>query len=250
LNRVPDLSVVVPTFNEEARIGSTLREIHEFLTGGQYEYEIIVVDDGSTDGTVSLVENIAGRMQGLRLLVNDTNRGKGFSVRKGFMNARGEILVFTDADLSTPIEELVPVLCSIGEGYPVVLGSRALAGSRITVRQARHREAMGKIFNLLVRMLTPLGFKDTQCGFKCFRKEAAQEICGLMTVDGFGFDVEMLLIAGRLGYRIKEVPVRWSNRPESKVGLVSGSMGMLADLIRIRLNDLRGFYRDRSSRGF
>ena len=238
----PDLSIVVPTFNEETRIGPALWRISDFLAGYPWRHEIIVVDDGSTDGTISLVESLAGEMDALRILVNDTNRGKGFSVRKGFMNARGKTLIFSDADLSTPIEELVGMWGYLREGFQVVIGSRALEGSRILVRQARHREAMGKMFNILVRILTPLGFRDTQCGFKCFQKKAALDICGLMTVDGFSFDVEMLLIAGKLGYRIKEVPVQWSNSQESRVGLVTGSWRMLADLVRIGWNDFRGVY--------
>jgi dolichyl-phosphate beta-glucosyltransferase len=170
------------------------------------------------------------------------NRGKGFSVKNGFMHAKGKLLVFSDADLSTPIEEVSKLLNYYNEGYDVVIGSRGMKDSDIQIHQPWYRELMGRIFNFFVVLLAIHGFKDTQCGFKGFRREAALEICMRQRMEGFSFDVEMLYIAKKLGYRIKEVPIQWFDSPQTKVNTLKDSRKMFMDLLRVRINDWKGVY--------
>jgi dolichyl-phosphate beta-glucosyltransferase len=235
------LSVIIPAYNEEQRIGNTLRAIHAYLQQQPYSAEIIVVDDGSHDGTASLVRTF-DTTPPICLLQNDRNRGKGFSVRQGFLHARGEYLLFSDADLSTPIEEVETLLAALYESCDIAIGSRALPGSRVEVHQPWYRENMGRLFNLFVQALAVPGIHDTQCGFKCFGREAARAICQRMTTERFGFDVEMLYLARRLGYRVREVPVVWRNSPQSRVRVWRDSICMITELLRIRWNSVRGRY--------
>ena len=229
------LSIIIPAYNEERRIKSTLKRISNYLTSNGYRYEIIVVDDGSTDGTFSLVKRMKGEIKGLRIIKNMKNKGKGFSVKRGFLSARGRYMLFSDADLSTPIEEIEKLISWFNKGYDIVIGSRALKESHIQIHQPWYRELAGRIFNLFVQAMAVPGIKDTQCGFKCFSQKAALEICKRQRIERFSFDVEMLYIAKKLGYKIKEVPVRWFNNPQSKVSLLKDSFKMFFDLIRIRL---------------
>ena len=235
------LSVVVPAYNEDARLGPTLRTIRAHLKSrinaagtGNGPTEIIVVDDGSTDRTGAVAaEALRGRPRD-RVLRRGKNRGKGFSVKEGMLAAAGRLILFTDADLSTPITELEKLLAGIRDGHDIVIGSRALPGAEIRRRQRVLRERMGKTFNLFVRGWVLKGFPDTQCGFKLFRREAARDIFSRVRLDGFSFDVEVLFLARRLGYSIGQVPVVWINSPDSKVRLVASSVSMLRDLFRIR----------------
>jgi dolichyl-phosphate beta-glucosyltransferase len=233
----PDLSVVVPAYNEAARLPRTLERIEEFLRGRRYE--IVIVDDGSTDGTVEAARAAARRE--LVVLRNEGNRGKGYSVRRGMRAGRGARRLMTDADLSTPIEELERLERALDAGHDVAIGSRALEGARIEVRQPWYRENMGRLFNVFVRALALPGLRDTQCGFKLFSARAAEAVFAAARLDGFSFDVEALFIARRLGYRIAELPVVWRNDAATHVGL-GGGFQAFPDLLRIRLNQLRGCY--------
>lgn len=228
------LSVIIPAYNEAQRIGPTLQTILAYLQAQPYAAEVIVVDDGSSDGTAELVTTCQGRGTPIFLLRHAPNRGKGFTARRGFLQARGAFLLFTDADLSTPIEEVEKLLAAIETGADIAIGSRALPDSCIEMPQRWTRRLMGRCFNLLVRVLAVPGILDTQCGFKLFRREAALAICQRLTSARFGFDVEMLVLVRRLGYQVREVPVRWRDAPQSRVRLVRGSLLMLGELWRLR----------------
>lgn len=238
------LSVVIPAFNEEQGIKETLSKVESYLIEQDYSYEIIVVDDGSVDNTAELVKNFTAynHSHSLCLLKNEGNKGKGFSVKRGVLEARGEYILFSDADMSTPIEEIEKLMPWFDKGYDIVIGSRALPQSNIMIHQPFYRETMGRIFNVFVQLLTIKGIKDTQCGFKCFRKKVAQEIFNKQTASGFSFDVEVLYIAYKLDYRIKEVPINWYNSPNSKVNALTDSFKMLVDLLRIILKKSKKFH--------
>ena len=240
------LSVVIPAFNEEERIEETLSKIELYLKKQDYPYEIIVVDDGSEDNTARLVMNYPTYNHTLRLLQNEGNKGKGYSVKRGVLEARGAYILFSDADLSTPIEEVEKLMPWFDKGYDIVIGSRGLPQSNIVIHQPLYRETMGRIFNLLVQLLTIKGIKDTQCGFKCFRGDVARDIFNRQTLSGFSFDVEVLYIATKLNYRIKEVPINWYNSPRTKVNALTDSLKMLFDLVRINLSNHKISRRDRN----
>jgi len=233
----PALSVVVPAFNEQDRLPRTLERITSHLGRRGGAYEVLVVDDGSRDATAARAE-----AAGAIVLRNEGNRGKGFAVRRGMLAARGARRLMTDADLSTPIEELDRLSARMDEGCDVVIGSRAMAGARIEVRQPWYRENTGRLFNLFVRALAVPGVRDTQCGFKLFSAAAAGDVFSATRLDGFSFDVEALFLARRKGYRIAEVPVLWRNDAASRVSLVRGFLAF-PDLLRIRANDWTGRYR-------
>jgi len=236
------LSVIIPAYNEEARIKNTLEKIHSYLKNQDYTYEIIIVNDGSTDNTWALVNEIAQKIKEVRILKNEKNRGKGFTIKKGFLNAKGKYLLFTDADLSTPIEEVEKLISWLKKGYDIAIGSRGLKESHIQIHQPWYRELAGKMFNLFVQAMAVPGIKDTQCGFKCFTQKAALEICERQKIEKFSFDVEMLYIGRKLGYKIKEVPICWFNNPHTKVNFLKDGYRMCLDLIKIRLNELKGMY--------
>lgn len=236
------ISVVVPAYNEEERLGETLPHLWRALRRRFGSFEIIVVDDGSTDGTASLVREYADGAAHVSLLSCEGNRGKGHAVRKGVLAAAGSHILFTDADLSTPVREVRKLLRVIGEGADVAIGSRALSESRIVEYQPFYRVLMGKTFNRMVHLLVLRGIADTQCGFKCFRREAAREIFSRCRIDGFSFDVEALFLARKLGYSIREVGVLWRNSPLSRVHPVVHSLQMMRDLLVIRGNSWRGRY--------
>jgi dolichyl-phosphate beta-glucosyltransferase len=239
----PALSVVVPAYNEALRLPATLARVREHLAARGVPYEILVVDDGSTDATADVARSAPGPV---RLLRHEPNRGKGYAVRRGMLAAAGERRLMTDADLSTPIEELGRLEAEVDRGFDVAIGSRAVAGARIEVRQPAYREAMGRLFNVLVQALLLPGLSDTQCGFKLFTAAAAETAFGACRLDGFSFDVEALYVARRRGLRIAEVPIVWRNDVATRVGLGGGGAAF-ADLVRIRLLALRGAYGARGS---
>jgi dolichyl-phosphate beta-glucosyltransferase len=232
----PFLSVVIPAFNEAERLPRTLERVRAFLGAFGRGHEVLVVDDGSRDATAE-----RARAAGATVLRTDRNRGKGHAVRRGMLEARGQRRLMTDADLSTPIEELPRFLDKMAEGYDVVIGSRALPGAMIEVHQPWFRENMGRLYNLFVRALALPGLRDTQCGFKLWSADAARAAFAGARLDGFSFDVEALYLARKRGYRIAEVPVTWRNDAATRVSLGGGSAAF-PDLLRIRLNDWMGRY--------
>jgi len=239
------LSIVIPAYNEERRLPSTLDVILDWLDAGSYhDAELLIVDDGSTDGTAGIVENRARAEPRLRLLRNPGNRGKGYAVRHGMLEAKGDWILSSDADLSAPIDQL-PKLFAAAEQQDaaIAIGSRALDRSLIGVRQSQWREMSGIVFNGVMRLITGLPFADTQCGFKIFRCDAACRVFKLQRLDGFSFDVEDLFIAHTLGIPAIEVPVRWNNVEGTRVSLLHG-IASFFDLLRIRWNWLQGLYTD------
>ena len=237
----PNISIVIPAFNESRRIADSLGKLREFLGTTPLSFEILVVDDGSTDGTGAIVRRF--EREGVRLLHQAENRGKGHSVRTGMLEAIGTYVLFTDADLSTPIDELHK-LYDIAErdSADIVIGSRALDRRYIERHQSRFRETSGIVFNRLVRIGLGLKLHDTQCGFKLFRRDRTRSIFEKQTIDGFGFDPEILFLAARRRLRIHEVSVRWSHADDTKVRVIRDGLRMIGDLVRIRLNELAGKY--------
>jgi glycosyltransferase involved in cell wall biosynthesis len=249
----PELSIVIPAYNEEARLPRTLARIRGYFSAHRVlpelapdftlgQIEIVIVDDGSQDGTARIAEEWSRQMPQVRLISNGENRGKGYSVRHGILEARGRLALFTDADLSSPIEEIEKLLDALAAGNDVAIGSRALDRSLISIHQSRLRELAGIIFNGFVRASTGLPFYDTQCGFKIFRREPSQIVFEQQRIEGFGFDPEVLFLAKRHGLRIVEVPVRWAHDPATKVHVIRDSLLMFGDLIYIRWNCLVGRY--------
>jgi len=232
--RSPGLSIVVPCYNEETRLGESLLRIRDYLNTRPEEAEVLVVDDGSRDRTGEIAREMAAEDPTVRVLSVEHNRGKGAAVRHGYLEAVGRRVLFTDADLSNPIDELESLEQALDEDHDFVIGSRALPGSCVVVHQPWWREGMGKTFNLFVRAVTSLQVHDSQCGFKLFHRERCLPLFRRGLIQGFSFDVELLVIAERLGLRWREVSVRWYNSPESRVHPVIHSAQMLRDLFRIR----------------
>jgi dolichyl-phosphate beta-glucosyltransferase len=237
----PELSIVIPSYNEELRLPATLKQIAAFLPSLGAETEILVVDDGSKDRTAEVAQSFGSILPNLRVISNGVNRGKGFSVRHGMQEARGRIVLFTDADLSAPIEE-APKLLDALKDYDVSIGSRALDRSLITVHESRFREFAGIIFNTIVRIILRLPFVDTQCGFKAFRRERCQILFEQQRIERFGFDPELLYLARHHGLRTTEIPVRWGHSPATKVNMFRDSIRMFVDVFTIRWNSLLGRY--------
>jgi len=237
----PFLSIVVPAYNEARRIRDTLERLCQMQQSKPYPVELIVVDDGSKDQTVQTVVEFPG----IRMVRNDRNHGKGYSVRHGVLEARGEFVLFTDADLSTPIEEVDKLLSTLQEnGADAAIASRALERELIGVHQPWLREMGGRFFNLLVRAFTGLKLHDTQCGFKLFNRSSTRRAFEKLRIEGFGFDPELLFLIERAGGRIVEVPVRWNDNPATKVRFLRDSLEMFLDLIAIRWRSLTGKYRE------
>ena len=240
----PLLSVVIPAYNEAGRLPRTLTRVAEYFRTSGRPYELVVVDDGSSDGTAERAREAVEAP--LTVLRNETNRGKGYSVRRGMLAARGAYRLMTDADLSTPIEEVERLLEVMregaGQGADIVIASRAVPGARIEVHQPWYRENLGRAFNLMVRALAVPGIHDTQCGFKLFTAAAADTCFGAARLDGFSFDVEVLFVARKRGLRVLELPVTWRNDAATRVGTWRGFLAFL-DLVRIRTNDWAGHYR-------
>lgn len=238
-----DYSIVIPAYNEQARIGATLSEVVRAVTTHSWNAEVIVVDDGSTDSTIQIVESFAARNPYIRVLRNGTNCGKGYSVRSGMLHASGNIVLFTDADLSSPIDEATRLFSAISEGADVAIGSRWLAQSRQTIRQPLYRRFFGRCFNFVTRMIMRLPFADTQCGFKAFTRPAAQTVFQLQQIERWGFDPEILFIALKRGYVIREVPVSWAHDQRTRISYLRDGLQMLSELLLIRWNSLTGVYR-------
>jgi dolichyl-phosphate beta-glucosyltransferase len=237
------LSIVIPAYNEARRLGATLETILNYTSRlGLSFVELIVVDDGSTDATAAIAGDFQSRYSTVRLVKNPGNRGKGYAVRHGMREAHGEWVLFADADLSSPIDELEKLSCaSESQNAAGAIGSRALDRSLIGVRQSVFRETTGRFFNWVMRSITGLSFLDTQCGFKLFRADAARLASRLQQIDGFGFDVEILYILDKHGFKILEVPVRWNNVEGTKVSLWNGLAAFL-DPLTVRWHDWRGDY--------
>src|SRR5712664_979388 len=237
----PELSIVIPSFNEELRLPVTLAEISAYIRASKRETEVIVIDDGSTDRTADVANSFSGEIQRLLVIANKKNRGKGYSVRHGMLEARGRIVLFTDADLSAPIEEADKLLAALG-GYEVAIGSRGVDPSLIEVHQSPLREFAGKVFNAVVRAVTGLDFTDTQCGFKAFVREHARIVFEQQRIERFGFDPEILFLAKRHGLRAIEIPVRWAHDPQTKLNMIRDSLCMFGEVLAIRWNWLLGRY--------
>ena len=237
-----ELSIIIPAFNEELRLPASLDKIAKYIRENRPNTEVLVVDDGSTDRTAAVAESWRDRIPALRVLSNGINRGKGFSVRHGSLEARGQLILFTDADLSSPIEEGEKLFAAL-QSYDVAIGSRAVDRSLISVRESLFRELAGIIFNKIVRFTLRLPFVDTQCGFKAFRRERCRIIFEQQTIERFGFDPELLYLARHHGLSIKEVPVRWAHSPATKVNMWRDSVLMFVDVFVIRWNGLQGRYR-------
>lgn len=237
------LSVVIPAYNEEQRLPQTLDRVVEYLSARGWDAEVLVVNDGSRDGTVALVERYAAAHPMVRLIQNPGNRGKGFSVRNGMLHAQKDWALFSDADLSSPIEEVEKLLGAVErDKADGAIGSRALNRDLVSVHQSAFREWSGRFFNLIMRLSLRLPYADTQCGFKMLRREAAHAVYERVQIAGFGFDAEALFIARKLGYRVVEVPVRWANAEGTKVTMLNG-LKAFSDLALVRWNQLKGVYR-------
>jgi glycosyltransferase involved in cell wall biosynthesis len=238
----PYLSIVIPAFNESARIEKTLMQVMRCVEARGWDAEVLVVDDGSVDDTAELVRQWMKRYARLNLVKNPGNRGKGYSVRNGLLQAAGDVVMFSDADLSAPMEEAELLLAAIDAGADVAIGSRWIDRTRQTIHQPMYRRFFGRCFNRLTRSVMGLPFKDTQCGFKAFRRPAAQMVFRLQRIERWGFDPEILFIARKLRYRIHEVPVTWGHDERSRISYLKDGLKMLEELARIRWSSLLGRY--------
>jgi dolichyl-phosphate beta-glucosyltransferase len=238
----PQYSIVIPAFNEQARIGETLSRVMACVDAHGWQAEVLVVNDGSRDRTGAIVRAATEKYSNLRLIENPGNRGKGYSVRNGILQARGEVVMFTDADLSAPIEEAELLFAAIANGADVAIGSRWLDRSRQTLRQPLYRRFFGRCFNWLTRLVMHLPVADTQCGFKAFRREAAQAIFIRQRIERWGFDPEILYVALRLGLKVQEVSVTWGHDERTRISYLKDGLKMLEELVRVRFYSLAGYY--------
>ena len=239
---MPKYSIIIPTYNEGARLGPALESVLSHADTNRWDAEVIVVDDGSQDDTADLVRRRAKENPSLHLLQNPGNHGKGYSVRNGMLNARGEILLFTDADLSAPIEQASKLFGAIESGADVAIGSRWLQPNLQTHRQSLLRQFYGRSFNLFLQLLLGLKFKDTQCGFKAFSRNAAVTLFSKQTIDGWGFDAELLYLASRLGLKVIEIPVVWSDAAGTRIHPLRDGLRMVQEAMLIRRNAFSGKY--------
>ena len=238
----PKYSIIIPAYNESARIPATLESVVAAVRLHQWPAEVIVVNDGSTDSTAQLVRNFSLHAPEVRLLENPGNRGKGYSVRAGILNAQGDIVMFTDADLSAPMDEADRLFAAIANGADIAIGSRWLESGRQTHRQPLYRQIFGRCFNAVCRMVMQLPFADTQCGFKAFTRSAAQTVFQLQTIERWGFDPEILFIAIKRGFRVVEVPVSWAHDERSRMSYLRDGLQMLKELAIVRWNAMMGRY--------
>jgi len=246
MDEKPYLSVIIPAYKEGQRIGANLLEIENYLSGKNYTYEVLVVIDGSPDNTAEVARGFADKVKNLKVISNPENHGKGYVVRQGLLEAKGEVRVFLDADGSTSITHIDSFLPELKNGYDVVIGSRKIKGAFIQVHQPKLREIMGIGGNWLIRIVLGLwSFPDTQCGFKMLSAKASEEVAKRMVVDRFGFDFELVILAKKLGFKIKQIPVRWLNEEGSTVGGLFGPNGfvqVLIDLFKTRWRLMAGKY--------
>jgi glycosyltransferase involved in cell wall biosynthesis len=238
----PRFSIVIPAYNEAARIEGTLERVLLCVQTCAWDAEVLVVDDGSTDHTVEIVQRWAACHERLHLVMNPGNRGKGYSVRNGLLQAAGDIVMFTDADLSAPMEEAELLFAALDAGADVAIGSRWLDRQKQTLHQPLYRRFFGRCFNWVTRKVMGLPFKDTQCGFKAFKRDAAQTIFRLQTIERWGFDPEILFIARKLKYKVEEVAVTWGHDERSRISYLKDGLQMLREMAQIRSNSLRGRY--------
>ncbi len=238
----PTYSIVIPAYNEEPRLAATLDSVLGYVRAQAWDAEVLVVNDGSRDRTLEIVQTFAAKDPVLRLVQNPGNRGKGFSVRNGMLHARGRIVLFTDADLSSPIEEAPKLFSALDEGADIAIGSRWLRSETQTHRQPLHRQLFGRIFNVLLRLTLGLQFADTQCGFKAFKRPAVDAIFPLQKIERWGFDPEILFLARKFKFKVKEIPVAWGHSGDTRINpLIDGSR-MFQEMLRIRWNDITGKY--------
>jgi glycosyltransferase involved in cell wall biosynthesis len=238
----PCYSIVIPAYNESQRVAATLEKVLTYAAAQSWNVELIVVDDGSQDDTASVVSKFAIRDERVRLVRNPGNRGKGYSVRNGMMQAQGQILLFTDADLSSPIEEAPKLLAALAGGADVAIGSRWLRSELQTERQPFYRQLFGRLFNLALHLVLGLKFKDTQCGFKAFSSRAANMLFSRQKIERWGFDPELLFLSKKLGLEVREVPVSWGHDERSKMSYFRDGMRMGWEMLKIRWYDLSGEY--------
>ena len=235
-------SIVIPAYNESGRIRPTLDEVLRYSREKNWNVEIVIVDDGSRDDTTVIVHDYGKRHPQVRLVHNPENHGKGFSVRAGMLDARGDVCLFTDADLSSPMTEAQHLLDAIAQGADIAIGSRWLRAELQTERQPLYRQLLGRIFNLALRLILGLNFADTQCGFKAFRREAAQRVFPLQKIERWGFDPEILFLARKMGLTVKEVPVVWAHSQGTRLHPFRDGLRMFGDVLRIRWNSISGAY--------
>jgi glycosyltransferase involved in cell wall biosynthesis len=239
---IPYLSIVIPAYNEGARIERTLERVMTCVEQQGWDAEVLVVDDGSTDSTAQIIQRWMEKYPRLHLIKNEGNRGKGYSVRNGLLQAAGQVVMFTDADLSAPMEEAELLMAAIKDGADVAIGSRWMDKTRQTIHQPLYRRFFGRCFNWVTRTIMGLPFKDTQCGFKAFKRPVAQTIFRLQRIERWGFDPEILFIARKLGYEIREVPVTWGHDERSRMSYLKDGMKMLEEMAVIRGNSIAGRY--------
>jgi glycosyltransferase involved in cell wall biosynthesis len=235
-------SIVIPAYNESARIAASLERVLAYIDQRGWDAEVLVVNDGSRDNTAEIVHDYLKKSPRLRLLENPGNRGKGYSVRNGMLHAGGDILLFSDADLSSPIEEADKLFAAIANGADIAIGSRWLESHLQTQRQPLHRQLFGRVFNLLLRVILGLKFKDTQCGFKVFTRHAGQAIFPAQKIERWGFDPELLYLAKRFGFSVAEVPVAWAHREGTRINPLRDGIRMFGEMLKIRWNALSGKY--------
>ena len=238
----PICSIVIPAYNESARLGATLERVLAYVHEQGWDAEVIVVNDGSRDNTAEIVRSVAAKDPIVRLLENPGNRGKGYSVRNGMLHAEGRMILFSDADLSSPIEEAPKLLNALQAGADIAIGSRWLRAETQTRRQPLHRQLFGRIFNLLLRISLGLQFADTQCGFKAFKRPAAQAIFPLQKIERWGFDPEILFLARKLGFKVVEIPVAWGHSGGARINPFIDGARMFHEMLRVRWNSLIGAY--------
>jgi dolichyl-phosphate beta-glucosyltransferase len=238
----PTYSIVIPAYNESARLGATIEKVLAYVDAQGWDAEVIVVNDGSRDNTADIVRAFAAKDPALRLVENPGNHGKGYSVRNGMLNARGRIVLFSDADLSSPIEEAPKLLQALDDGADIAIGSRWLRAETQTQRQPLHRQLFGRIFNFVLRLTLGLQFKDTQCGFKAFKQPAVQAIFPLQKIERWGFDPEILFLAKKLKFKTQEVSVAWGHSGGTRINPLVDGPRMVMEMLRVRWYDLTGKY--------
>lgn len=238
----PSYSIIIPAYNESARVGATLERVLSYVTERGWDAEVIAVDDGSRDDTAEVIRSYAQKNPRLRLLQNPGNRGKGYSIRNGMLHGQGEILLFSDADLSSPIEEADKLFAAIADGADIAIGSRWLRSDLQTQRQPVYRQLFGRVFNLMLRITLGLNFKDTQCGFKAFTRRAAATIFPLQKIERWGFDPELLYLARKFGFKVVEIPVAWAHCEGTRISPLRDAPQMFGEMLKIRWNALSGKY--------